>query len=89
MAGTYHSPPNQKKEDVDEASSFNYRCPHTYRLLLENISQPDVCWKSGTESCELSRRLLEHGEDNVLIPVKESLTRGKARLDLFLPTKIN
>lgn len=36
-------------------------------ILLGDVYHPDVCWKSGTASCQKSKRVLECAEDNFLI----------------------
>ncbi|KAK4811192.1 hypothetical protein QYF61_019823 [Mycteria americana] len=73
-------------EDVDEAFLLQLQeasCSQAL-ILLGDFNHPDICWKSGTASCKQSRRLLECTEDNFLIQVIESPTRGDALLDLLL-----
>lgn len=53
-------------------------------ILLEDFSQPDICWKRGTARCKQSRSFLECVEDNFLIQTIDHLTRGELLLDLLL-----
>ncbi|KAK4807182.1 hypothetical protein QYF61_024308 [Mycteria americana] len=85
MAGVYYRPPDQG-EPIDEAFLLQLQeASHLQALiLLGDFNHPDIHWKSGTASCKQSRRLLECIEDNFLIQVTESPTRGDALLGLLL-----
>jgi len=85
VVGVYYRPPNQG-EEVD-AEFFLQRqeasCSQAL-ILLRDFNHLDICWKSSTLNCKQSRKLLECIEDNFLVQVIESLTRGEALLDLLL-----
>lgn len=53
-------------------------------ILIGAFSHPGISWKSGTANCKQPRKLLECDEDNFLVEVTESLSRGEALLDLLL-----
>ncbi|XP_065512984.1 long-chain fatty acid transport protein 6-like [Caloenas nicobarica] len=52
--------------------------------LLGGYNHPKICWKSSTESCRQSKRLLECIEYNFLSQVIESSTREDAILNLMV-----
>ncbi|KAK4830418.1 hypothetical protein QYF61_011042 [Mycteria americana] len=85
VVGVYYRPPNQG-EPIDEA--FFLQLQEASRsqplVLLGDFNHPNICWKSSTESCRQSRRLLECIEDNFLSQVIDSPTRGDVILDLLV-----
>ena len=85
MAGVYYRPPDQE-EEVDEGLFLQLqKASRSQALILTGeFNHPDICWKSGTANCKPSRKLRECIEDNSLVQVMESLTRGEALLDLLL-----
>lgn len=52
--------------------------------MLGSFSHHDICWESSTTSCKQARRLAGCMEDNFLIWVIDSPTRGEASLDMLL-----
>ena len=85
MTGVCYRPQDQS-EPVNEV--FYLQLQEVSRLkvlvLLGSFSHLDICWKSNTERCRQSRRLLECTEDNFLSEVIDGPTRGDAILDLLL-----
>ena len=80
MVGVCYRLPNQG-EAIDEVLLLQLQeasCSQTL-VLLENFNHPKICWKSSTESCRQSRKLLECTEDNFL-----SQEIGDVILDLFV-----
>ncbi|XP_055647506.1 translation initiation factor IF-2-like isoform X1 [Falco peregrinus] len=62
------SPPgffDQSEMSLQEGSHLQALIP------LEDCNHPDICWKSSTASCKLSRRLLDCIEDTIFIQVIE------------------
>ncbi|KAK4815971.1 hypothetical protein QYF61_010839 [Mycteria americana] len=85
VVDAYYRPPDQE-EDADEEFLLQLQkasCLHALSLIGD-FSHLDICWKSSTVNCKQSRKLLECVEDNFLVQVMESLTRGEALLDLLL-----
>ena len=85
VVGVYYRPPDQE-EEVDEGLFLQLqKASRSQALILTGeFNHPDICWKSGTANCKQSRKLRECIEDNFLVQVMESLTRGEALLDLLL-----
>ncbi|KAK4821003.1 hypothetical protein QYF61_010734 [Mycteria americana] len=78
-------PPNQG-EPTDEAFFLQLQEASCSQALvpLGDFNHPDICWKSSTASCRQFGRLLECIEDNFLIQVIDTPTRGDAILDLMV-----
>ena len=85
VVGVYYRPPDQG-EEADEEFFLQLQeasCSQAL-ILIGDFNHPDIRWKSGTANCKQSRKLRECIEDNSLVQVMESLTRGEALLDLLL-----
>ncbi|KAK4826957.1 hypothetical protein QYF61_012806 [Mycteria americana] len=85
VVGVYYRPCDQG-EEIDE--EFFLQLQEASRsqalILIGDFNHPDICWKSDTVNCNQCRKLMECVEDNVLVQVMESPTRGEALLDLLL-----
>lgn len=82
VGGFYYRSLNQG-EDVNKESFLQLQeasCSQIL-ILLGDFNHPDFCWKSRTENCKQSRRLLEYTEDNFLVQVTESPARKETLLD--------
>ncbi|KAK4810454.1 LOW QUALITY PROTEIN: hypothetical protein QYF61_004234 [Mycteria americana] len=85
VVGVCYRPPDQGEEVDEEFFLQLQEASHSQALiLLGDVNHPDICWKSGTANCKQSRKLLECVQDNFLVQVMESPTRGEALLDLLL-----
>lgn len=74
-----------------KSSFFSSRKQHTCKalILLGNFNHTATCWKSSKTNCKPARKLLACTEDNFLIQVIESPTRGQALLDLLHSGPVN
>ncbi|GAB0207927.1 hypothetical protein GRJ2_003258400 [Grus japonensis] len=88
VVGVCYRPPDQG-EEVDE--EFFLQLQEASRsqalILIGDFNHPDICWKSDTVNCKQSRNLLECVEDNFLVQVMETPTRGEALLCFSLMWK--
>ena len=83
MVGVYYRPPDQGGETNEEFFVQLQEASCSQALILTgDFSHPDICWKSNTANCKQARQLLECAEDNFLVQVMESPTKGEALLDL-------
>ncbi|KAK4816041.1 hypothetical protein QYF61_011049 [Mycteria americana] len=80
------SKPLDQEEKVDEELFLQLQEASCSRALIltGDFNHPDICWKRSTVNCKQSRKLLVCVEDNFLVQVMESPTRGEALLDLLL-----
>lgn len=82
--GLYYRPPDQD-EPVDEAFLHQLQeisCSQTL-VLMRDFNHPYIHWQDNMTSCKQSRRLQEFVEDNFLVQVLDSLTRGELLLDFL------
>jgi len=83
VVGGYYRPPDQG-EHTDEFFLLQLQEAWCSQALVLLGDCPDICWKSSTESCRQSRRLLECIEDNFLCQAVNSPTKGDVILDLLV-----
>ena len=83
--GVYYRSPDQG-ENVGRAFFLPLREASRSQslILLGDSNHPDICWKCSTASCKQSGRLLECIEDNFLMQLTDSPTRGEALPDRLL-----